>query len=165
MPHRKHTLFLVDAVEAATLPANFQAGKAFTKTTKVTKSIEAHLANGKTHVLVALHTYWSITCGQDNTVKGKPCDTVYDHFRALDNGVNNWMVILTCTDQGAIMFSMALQKATVANKSMLAKRFPKLSKRLELLNSPYVSFTNGTEDDTEDCGGIVIWQRAYSPSK
>lgn len=91
------TLFLVNATGVATLPTNFPEGELFSRKTKVTKSIEAHLPNNDRHVLIALPSYWPVTCGKENTVEGKPCDTVHDHFRVLGNGAHDWMSVLTCT--------------------------------------------------------------------
>ena len=64
------------------------------------------------------------------------------------------MSILTGSNQGATKFNLNLQKVAITNKSMLAKHIPKLSTRLKLIESPYVNFTNVTEEDIDDCNEI-----------
>ena len=64
------------------------------------------------------------------------------------------MAILMYTSQGAIAFNLVLQNDAVPNKAALVKHFPKLSKGLKLLDSPYISFTTVIEDDAEDCENI-----------
>ena len=87
-------------------------------------------------------------------MKGKPCDTIHDHFRAVGNDAFTWMSILTGSNQGAIKFNLDIQKVAVINKTTLKRMFPKLPTGLKLIESPCVNFTSITEDDIDDCEDI-----------
>ena len=133
------------------MPTHFPIGTPFDKTTKIAASLKSFLPTDNKHVLVALPTYWPITGGLVATVKGEPGDTVHDHFRALDNDGFTWMTLLTGSVTGVIPFSLEAQTAAVTNKVKLAKHFPKVPKGLAFRDSPYVTFTNVTDDDVDDC--------------